>query len=478
MSCLVTICATVFLLLALLAAPAFSAPVRPDPWPDVLAGFSDVVAMGGKTAKLRDLSALDGFDGPSLADPEAAPVVPAGRRIWTIGGELSLFSSVNLNGERVQGQGDFRGLSHLRSRLDLDIDVDLPASWQLHAGGRVSYDIACALKGRNDFSRQYLNENETELELHEAYLDGALLADLDLKVGRQIVAWGTSETLRVVDVLNPLDSREPGLTDIEDLRLPVFMTRLDYFPATCWRLTAVLVSEMRAARTPPYGSDYHAGPASLPAEHRSRFSARDQELALALTGRFSGWDMSLHAAWIRDEAAYLSGGRRKHARIFMGGGTCQAAMGNWLLKAETALFSGLRYSAAPEKDFHRGDLLLGVEYSGFEDTSVTFEGLLRQIFNHASQLAKGPCDVRRHEAWLALRVAHDLLNDTLHLLATGSFSRPLAGGGGLGRLEACYDLSDTTSVRGGLVYYFGGSNPFHEAMEHNDRLFLEVKYSF
>ena len=36
------------------------------------------------------------------------------------------------------------------------------------------------------------------------------------------------DNLRVTDVLNPMDLRVPGLTDIDDLRLPVTMIKLDY----------------------------------------------------------------------------------------------------------------------------------------------------------------------------------------------------------------------------------------------------------
>ena len=57
------------------------------------------------------------------------------------------------------------------------------------------------------------------------------------KLGRQIVNWGRSDTVRVLDVINPLDNREPGLVDIEDLRLPVTMARVDYFPKWFWTRT-------------------------------------------------------------------------------------------------------------------------------------------------------------------------------------------------------------------------------------------------
>jgi hypothetical protein len=46
----------------------------------------------------------------------------------------------------------------------------------------------------------------------------------------------------------------------------------------------------------------------------------------------------------------------------MWGASGNVALGNWLLKSEAALFSGLKYFAAPGETFSRVDLLVGAEY--------------------------------------------------------------------------------------------------------------------
>ncbi len=85
------------------------------------------------------------------------------------------------------------------------------------------------------------------------------MKSLDIKVGRQIIVWGRSDNMRVTDVLNPLDLREPGLTDIEDLRMPVAMTRLDFYHGN-WNVTGVAVHEQRSDKKPSYGSDFYPLP--------------------------------------------------------------------------------------------------------------------------------------------------------------------------------------------------------------------------
>ena len=62
----------------------------------------------------------------------------------------------------------------------------------------------------------------------------------------------------------------------------------------------------------------------------------------------------------------------KHARIKMYGAAVNVASGNWLIKGETALFDGLKFANLSEETKSRFDLMLGAEYSGFTDTTLSF----------------------------------------------------------------------------------------------------------
>ena len=55
-------------------------------------------------------------------------------------------------------------------------------------------------------------------------------------------------------------------------------------------------------------------------------------------------------------------------------------MGNFLLFGEAAWFDGLEFFNA-DGSFSRTDLLAGVEYSGFRDTTISFE-ILRRITSY------------------------------------------------------------------------------------------------
>ncbi len=95
--------------------------------------------------------------------------------------------------------------------------------------GGAFYDLAYGMKKRETFSEEVLYELEKEVELREVYIEGSPLNSLDIKLGKQIITWGVADSLRVVDVLNPTDEREFGMTDLEDIRLPINMTKIDYY---------------------------------------------------------------------------------------------------------------------------------------------------------------------------------------------------------------------------------------------------------
>lgn len=63
-----------------------------------------------------------------------------------------------------------------------------------------------------------------QLRPDELYISGST-GPLELSVGRQTVAWGEGVLLSPVDRVAPRDLRDPGMTPLGDLRLPVGMLR-------------------------------------------------------------------------------------------------------------------------------------------------------------------------------------------------------------------------------------------------------------
>jgi len=452
-------------------------------------GALAIPGAGAEDSELDDV--LAGFDDEEEAlEPADAGDAPASR-FWRISGELFLGSSYNLLSHRPPpGTAEYGGLSRLRAELDLQLDLELPRSWRARIAGRGFYDFAYRIRGRDDYTEDVLDLYEWVAEFTEVYVQGSLHRDLDLKLGRQVVNWGTGETFRVVDVLNPLDNREPGLVDIEDLRLPVVMTKLDYYFGD-WDLSLIAVHERRFNDDPVFGSDFFPPGLGLGLPDREPAQTfGNTEWAAALRGVFEGWDLGFFAARYYEDLPRVEfpGFDRvrgalvplptQHSRLTLLGSTANLALGNWLLRGEVAWIDGLDYFHRPDRESARVDVLVGVDYSGFTDTFIAFDLVNRWIDGWESSFLDAPDFVRRNSLEIALRLQRDFLHDTLHvtLLAVG-FGMNLEDGSVV-RLGVDYDLRDALSVGGGILLYQDGDLPPLSAFGRNDRVYLQAKYSF
>ncbi|MEN8189350.1 MAG: DUF1302 family protein [Thermodesulfobacteriota bacterium] len=471
---------TFSLCLLLTAAPLSVSAQNLD---DVLSGFDSEPAEQQKQAIDEVDDVLSGFD--ESAPDETEKSVPDNELIphWLeLGGGVTLASSVNFAHEAPEeGAADFRGLSMLRTSLNLDSKISL-GNWQLKIDGHGFYDASYALQDRDQYSAALLDDYEQELELDNLYLRGSLSANLDVKIGRQVVVWGKSDNIRVTDVLNPLDNRIPGMVDIKNRRLPVAMTKLDYYIGD-WNVSTMMLHEPRFDKNPVYNSDFFPGQGPLPPEKSPTVSFDNQQYALALNGIFSGWDLSLYSASIFDARAHIEKDingslSRQHNRFFMAGLTSNIALGNWLLKGEAAWFDKLEYSNLPDQDFSRFDLMGGIEYTGFSETLLSLEIVNRHLFDFDTRLQESPDLAQEDVLQTMATLVRDFANDTIQLKVILSIFGGHGEDGMFERVQLDYDLSDSMMVSGGAVFYQSADQGPLSEIGDNDRLFLELSYEF
>jgi len=445
---------------------------------EVLQGF-DEPADGGKPADDESLDAvLGGFD-DSAADGNQREIVVE-QSPWQLNGAVTLGAAYNYAHDApAAGETDYRGLSRLRAKLNLELDADLGGSWKGYVAGYSYYDDAYRIHGRDKYRSEVLDEYERETELGEAWIRGKLNSRTDIKLGRQIVVWGKSDNIRITDVINPLDNREPGMVDIEDLRLPLGMARLDYYVGD-WGITAMAIPEIRFNKNPPFGSDFYPYASAMPDEKLPDDGGNHTEYALAANGIFSGWDLSLYAARLYDDTPHristANGPELQHSRLTMTGFAANVALGNWLLKSEAAHFDGLEYASRPDTTWQRMDTLVGAEYSGFTDTTLTLELANRHLRDYDPTLS---ADGIAEDEWqTALRYQGDFMHARLHLLALASAYGIHRDDGGFGRFSAAYDIADALTVTGGVIDYYSGDKVPFNRIGDNDRVFVDLKYSF
>lgn len=77
--------------------------------------------------------------------------------------------------------------------------------------------------------------------LFQAFID-TQFGDLFLRFGRQILAWGETDSFRLLDNINPLDSSFGGfLTSLDERRVPLDMLRANYYVGTLGPLSELYI---------------------------------------------------------------------------------------------------------------------------------------------------------------------------------------------------------------------------------------------
>lgn len=370
-------------------------------------------------------------------------------------------------------------ISSLKSSLLLDYEHKFENGWKVKTNAKAYYDAIYDIKGNEKFSSQERKQLQSEVELFDAYVEGSITDSLDFKVGRQVVVWGRSDTIRVTDILNPLDNRRPGMVDIEDLRLPVAMAKFDYFIGD-WRVTPIAILEQRFSKNPPFGSVFNPSLVALP----SNESYNDVTYALSVGAEFSGWDVNFYAAQVRNDEGQLKLPTLTqpqplitHDKIEMAGTALNVLSGSWLFKTELAYFDGLKYTTTGEKEFSRTDLLLGVEYNGIPDTLISYDIVTRNMGSYDARLITEAIPLKKHDYQHAFRVTADFVNSTLTANYLISLYGEKLNEGGFQRAWVKYEVMDGVNMNVGVVDYIGGSRLF-DSIKNNDMLFADISYSF
>ncbi len=114
---------------------------------------------------------------------------------------------------------------------NLELNYKYDEQWAIHTILRGRYDGIYDL--REDFKRDVSAGDRDNLrsegEVREIYLDYKPIENLSFRAGRQVVIWGESDGLRLMDMINPLDLKWGYLTrDFEDIRTPLVMLRTNY----------------------------------------------------------------------------------------------------------------------------------------------------------------------------------------------------------------------------------------------------------
>jgi hypothetical protein len=123
--------------------------------------------------------------------------------------------------------------------------------------------------------------------------------------------------------------------------------------------------------------------------------------------------------------------------------------------------------------------LLGIEYSGIRNGSISYEIALRKIHDYEdliNHVLNGYKPEKEYQQ--ALRFNQSYLNQTLDFNAVVNVFGNTGQDGGTARFELDYAVDDQISVSAGVIDYLSGDNLTIDSYKDNDRLFTKLSYGF
>jgi len=422
---------------------------------------------------------------------------------------------------------DTNPLAKARQSVDLTAGV----SWRflkLDVALHAEYDFAY-LHERESYDAATLETYEWLLNTREVQL-AASLGDFEITVGRQIIAWGEGDMLSPLDVVNPRDMREPGQSDLADMRLPVLATRVGWFTGA-HRLELMIVHESDFGyRSPPRGPysgleammssgllgemDVGAMVADTELVNRHvqpRFALDQQEVYLRWVYKGEGVDLGAYFASFLDPQGVISldkdgmldamlgtsesstmtlgfDHQRYHMLGVSGAWPHRSFLFKWevsldvrrpvgvlvddqlVLASEIAIPVQLPGSAPAEVV----NLMAGVTWTGVEHLIVGVEFMKPTLVDDPDRML-----MDMNALTFSLRASYQALDDRLTISAVALFFGWYRQQGWLVRGDVTYDLLDTLQIGLGYISYQPGSE-FGAlfGLERHDRLFANVRWDF
>jgi hypothetical protein len=402
--------------------------------------------------------------------------------------------------DRLGITGSVRG-GYWSSTRDLDAEDHLGAGmiWMKATrplNNRVSFLVEgwAALRGP-------IGDSDAAGELREAFVD-VRFGQLDVRIGRQIIAWGRADGVNPTDNLTGEDLTLLAPDD-DDRRLGTTAVRASYYLGDV-SVTGLWLPEFRGLRFPlppaPPGQAFVRDVDEWPGD---QWAVRVEQ-----TGRAVDWsasyfdgldlfpDLGIDVGLVSGAPA-IPGIRLTHHRVRIAGGDMAANIGRFALRAEGAYVD--TEDSTGDDPYTKNPfvfLVLGGDRTFREYLNLNVQYLYRFVVDYqpaplpapiasrasfihatvASQQSVLNSQVRRVQHGMSFRVAHKWLRETLEAeCAAAAFFGPR----GLNiRPKLIYAVSDHWKVLVGAEVFRGESSSVFGLLRPNTATYLEARWSF
>ena len=382
------------------------------------------------------------------------------------------------------------GMEKINSELFLQIQGRPSNSSKIKVSGFVDYDWGSWL---ND--AYALGGSDTNFELKDLFLDLTSDKGLWIRLGNQIVARGELESVKITDIVNPIDISAPGQVEFKDIRVqvPAMFVSVPLGNAIA---EVILTNEAGADKlgTPDPGSAFDYSIlndqmfASLPDGTSVQIEEREANKTWEAIGRvnykLNGGDISFTAGEVNwnqnsvqavaeSEPVFMQYG---FDRVKVFGLSGNVVRGNYLFRYEAALNDGRRFQNvnpltgwSKHREIVSG---IGLEYSGWNDTVLSFEINNSNIVDYSRDLLPD-----ENEAGFVVQARWSGLNDLLSIY--GAFNQLSGDNSTISTLFAQYELTDDVKLDARIIIYDASSiSDLLYTFRDQDVVKGSIKYSF
>ena len=337
-----------------------------------------------------------------------------------------------------------------------------------------------------------LEEGTGWLDLREANLSFSPQAITDIKIGRQILTWGTGDLLFINDLF-PKDwpSFFSG-RHVDYLKAPSDAALVSFFPE--WANIDVVytpgfdadryITGERISYWKP-ALDEHAGKEDIIKTDRPNDWFKDDELALRLSRNLAGYEVALYGYdgyWKNPTGFDPLANKVTFPRLRSLGASVRGNLGKGIASVETGYYdsrddSNGKDPLVPNSEW-RG--LLGYEQELMQNVTAGVQYYFEAMQDYDRYRDSLPATTSSKDEWrhlLTLRLTWQLLNQNL-TLSLFNFWSPSDQDGYL-RPVVEYKITDAWQVSTGANFFWGEEDQtFFGQFDNNNNLYAGLRYSF
>ena len=383
---------------------------------------------------------------------------------------LSGFLQQNSAIDTAAANPDGGHAKRLEERAQLNLDAS-GGAWRLLAKGDFAYD--------------HLG-HQAQSELREGYVDYTG-GNWDMRVGRQVITWGTGDLVFVNDVFPKDYEALFAGRPLEYLKRGVDAVKLGAYPEFA-NFELVLSPDFRASRTPDPRRFHLYDPMPV-VTNRETIQPGQGDAGLRIYRDVAGYDAALYLyrgfqrtpSMRPDSMTAPTKISTFYPQLSVYGASVAGRAGAGVLNLEAAYYDSRQNRSG--KDFavpnSQTRLLAGYQIQPAEDLSLGFQYYAEIMQDYGAYLAALPVGFPVEKRWsqtVTARLTQFFRHQTLRLSAYASYNA--SNGDHYVNPELRYSFTD--KVWGAVgANYFGGK-PWGQfgQLSHDDNVYLQVRYEF